>query len=137
MLAFAGGVTAAGVAAKISVDWYSTGPSLWIERVIRTHLHDVRLDSASLALFVKDSLQGNLFSRRRMRLTACIDYSIPMLSNHISVLRDKVHKLERLVLTDFLVGSNFFWITDSRLEPIIYTGPRPVCPNPFARFLPA
>ena len=45
-------------------------------------------------------------------------------------VRDEV---EREIVTDFLMGSNFFRVADPAGEPIVYFGRPTVCPNPFAR----
>jgi hypothetical protein len=37
-----------------------------------------------------------------------------------------------LVLTEFLMGSNFFRTGDTKSQPIVYSGRIPACGNPFA-----
>ena len=50
----------------------------------------------------------------------------------------KFENASRLALTQFLVNSNFFQVTDPRAEPIVYVDkpPNAACTNPFANLDP-
>ena len=45
-------------------------------------------------------------------------------------------KFNREFLTDFLLGSNFFQLTDPKTEAVEYSGLPRACSNPFAEFEP-
>jgi hypothetical protein len=46
---------------------------------------------------------------------------------------DSTELLERDILTNFLIGSNFFNLKDPKTEPIDFTGLSIACSNPFRR----
>jgi len=46
---------------------------------------------------------------------------------------DEVEQMERDILTNFLIGSNFFGLKDPKTEPIDFTGLVVACSNPFQR----
>jgi hypothetical protein len=59
------------------------------------------------------------------------DQFLPWLPAQFAKARDRLESLERHVLTEFLLGSNFFRTDDPRKETIVYSSAIPACANPF------
>ena len=114
---------------------YATGRAGWIEEVVRRNLPGVRLDEPSLAAFVRDVLRSDLLTPRKVRLIVLADSTLPALARRVPPARERIERLERLVLSEFLIGSNFFRVADARSATIFYAGKFPACGNPFARLV--
>jgi hypothetical protein len=99
--------------------------------VVRRNLPGVLIDEASIAAFVQDVLASGLLDSHKARLAVLADTTIPAL-RRIAPARERMERLERLVLTEFLMGSNFFRTGDTKSQPIVYSGRIPACGNPFA-----
>lgn len=124
--------TAAGAS---GVAWlYTDRTSAWIERTVRANLPGIALDEAALRRFVQDVRASQLFAPRLSRMTVFAHATLPWVTARVPRARRGLEKLERRVLTEFLLGSNFFQVADPRRTTIIYHGLARVCPNPFADF---
>ena len=110
---------------------YASGPAAWIADVVRRNLPGVLIDEASIATFVQHVLESDLFDSYEAPLAVLADETIPAL-RRIPPARERMERLERRILTEFLVGSNFFSGVDATLQPIVYSGTNPACGNPFA-----
>lgn len=104
----------------------------WIERVVRDNLPGINLDPASLQTFVTYMLGHERLQPPLVRATILADRFVPWLPAHISKARQGLEGLERQVLTEYLIGSNFFRVPDPKRETIIYNGAVIACRNPFA-----
>jgi hypothetical protein len=109
---------------------YASGATAWIADVVRRNLPGVFIDEASLATFVQQVLESGLLDSPKARLAVLADTTIPAL-RCIPPARERMERLERLILTEFLIGSNFFR-GDTTSQPIVYSGKIPACGNPFA-----
>jgi hypothetical protein len=105
----------------------------WIEAVVRNNLPGVRIDAVSLQRFVKEMLASPLMQSQRRRIGIAAYSQLPWLARRIRTLEEGVEITERLVLTAFLTGSNFFRVGDPKRETIEYYGGVPACGNPFVR----
>lgn len=127
----AGGAVALGIFGATSWSRLSNHRASWIESVIRDNLPGIDLDAASLQTFVSDMLASERMQRAAVRATVFADRFVPWLPASISKARDALEGLERHVLTEYLIGSNFFRVNDARRETIVYSGQAVGCTNPF------
>lgn len=125
----------AAALASASVGWAwirgAFGTEQWIEDVVRSNLPGVHFDEAALRQFVTAMGRHDWFAPSSHRLAIAADRTIPWIAARVPKVRDGLDKLERRVLTEFLIGSNFFRVTDPRAEAIVYSGPAIACGNPF------
>lgn len=103
----------------------------WIEQAVRDNLPGIDLDPASLQTFVSHMLGHERMRPVLVRATVFADRFVPWLPAHVAKARDGLAGLERHVLTEYLIGSNFFRVSDPRRETITYHGPVLACSNPF------
>lgn len=133
LLGGAASVLGVGVVGKLSFD-YLTGMEAWVEKVIRRHLSGIKLDEGSLVLFFRDIRAKGILDLPTHRLAVLVDHTVPAPLNCVAKLRHAVEGRERLVLSEFLLGSNFFRAQNPTGETITYFGRSPACGNPFAVF---
>lgn len=131
LLAGAGGVVALGVAGLVSWDRIANYRATWVENVLRENLPGHDLDPASLQAFIKDILASERLQRREVKATVFVDRFAPWIPARIAKARAGLEGLERHVLTEYLIGSNFFRVPDPRRETIVYSGIALACKNPF------
>ena len=134
LLASAGGVAVLGVAGSAMWDRYAASPASWVEQIVRRNLPGVAIDEASLTAFVRDMLAGDMLKPQAHRLAVFAYQTVPWITLRIPKARNGLEKLERKVLTEYLLGSNFFQASDPKRTRIVYHGPAIACGNPFARF---
>lgn len=134
LIAGAGGAAALGL---LGVASFSNYGATWIERVIRENLPGIDLDPASLQAFIKDMLAGERMQRKAVKVTVFADRFVPWLPAHIAKARNGLEGLERYVLTEYLIGSNFFRVPDPKRVTIVYSGIALACRNPFTYASPA
>jgi hypothetical protein len=91
------------------------------------------LDEQSLAAFVRKTLDGPMLRPRGQQFAAFAQSAAPWIANRVPKVRSALEKRERQVLTDYLLGSNFFQLSDPGRELVVYYGPPVACANPFAR----
>jgi hypothetical protein len=103
----------------------------WIERVVRDNLPGINLDPDSLQTFVKYMQSHERLQPALVRATIFADRFVPWLPAHISKARQGLEGVERHVLTEYLIGSNFFRVPDPKRETIVYSGAVIACINPF------
>ena len=106
----------------------------WIESVVREQLPGVLLDPQSLAMFVRQFAAHRDFENMRWKLAMGLDQAIPVIARRVQKAERRIERLKRRVLTEYLVGSNFFRVSDPRKEMIVYSAAIPACGNPFAVF---
>lgn len=133
LLAGVSGVGAV-VAGKWSLEQASTTVPQWIEAVVRRNLPGVRLDAESLAGFCQSTSEGPLFDSLRKRAGVAVAQTLPMAAGRVAYLADALERLERQVLTQFLLGSNFFLLADPWTETVVHHGFAAACAQPFAVF---
>jgi hypothetical protein len=131
LIAGAGGAAVLGIFGAASWGQLTNYRASWIERVVRENLPGINLDAASLQTFIKDMLASERMQRKEVKVTVFADRFVPWLPAHIGKARDGLEGLERHVLTEYLIGSNFFRIPDPKRETIVYSGMIVACRNPF------
>jgi len=131
LIAGAGGVVALGALGAASWGQLTNYRASWVERVVRENLPGIDLDAVSLQAFVKDILASERMQRKEVKVTVFADRFVPWLPAHISKARNGLEGLERYVLTEYLIGSNFFRVPDPKRETIVYSGIALACRNPF------
>lgn len=131
LIAGAGGTLAVGIFGAASLATFSNYRATWIERVVRENLPGIDLDAASLRTFIKETLTSDRMQEKIVKATVFVDRFMPWLPAHISKARDGLEGLERFVLTEYLMGSNFFRVPDPKGETIVYSGRVIACGNPF------
>lgn len=132
----AGGLCAVGAGVAGTAVWTSFRDSraAWVEDVIRRNLPGVTIDEASLQTFVSEMVSHDWLQPQMHRLSVFAQQTVPWVTARIPKARDGLEKLERRVLTEFLIGSNFFRVSDPKQETISYYGQATACPNPFVTF---
>jgi hypothetical protein len=103
----------------------------WIEQVVRDNLPGVELDPDSLQTFVQYMLGHERLQPPLVRATIFADRFVPWLPAHVSKARQGLEGVVRHVLTEYLIGSNFFRVSDPKRETIVYSGAVIACINPF------
>jgi len=103
----------------------------WVERVVRDNLPGIDLDAESLQAFIKEALASDWLQSKPVKVTLFADRFVPWLPANIAKARDGLEALERKVLTEYLIGSNFFRVPDPKREKIVYSGVIVACRNPF------
>jgi len=131
LIAGAGSAVAAAIFGAASWSELTSYRATWIERVVRDNLPDVDLDAASLRTFVTDILATERLQRKEVKAAVFADRFMPWLPPNITRARNGLEGLERNVLTEYLIGSNFFRVPDPRRETIVYSGLGLACRNPF------
>ncbi len=128
-------VVAAGVAGGIWIGSRLEGREAWIESVLWENLPGIDLDPASLAKFVSEFAQHREFDDEKSNIAVMLDQAVPGVTRKVDKADRRVDRMERLVVTEYLMGSNFFRVPDPRQETIFYAGTvGAVCGNPFAVF---
>jgi hypothetical protein len=124
---------AAGAAVVGAVAWIplKNYRATWIEQVVRDNLPGIDLDPDSLQTFVKYMLGHERLQPPLVRATIFADRFVPWLPARISKAREGLAGVERHVLTEYLIGSNFFRVPDPKRETIVYNGAVIACINPF------
>jgi hypothetical protein len=110
------GVAALALGGSLAGIRYASGRAAWVADVVRRNLPGVLIDEASIAAFVQDVLASGLLDSHKARLAVLADATIPAL-RRIAPARERMERLERLVLTEFLMGSNFFRTGDTKSQP--------------------
>ncbi|HMN45744.1 MAG TPA: hypothetical protein PKE27_14295 [Povalibacter sp.] len=106
----------------------------WIVATVRRHLPGITLDAASLQRFAEELMRHWRFQDTRQRIALWMDHALPGIARRLPKAGDRIERAERMVVSEFLTGSNFFRVADPRREVIFYAGAMPACGNPFARF---
>lgn len=130
-------IAGAALAASSGALWLAMktrDPAHWIEAVVRKHLPGVQLEVASLHTFAQRLADDPRFKARKVALAMQLDRFAAPLVRVAPEIDEKIARLERLVLTDYLASSNFFRVANPRAETIVCHGELPACGNPFAVF---
>lgn len=134
-LAATAALVAAAGSGAVWVAWHGVDREGWIELVVRKHLPNIDLDAVSLGRFTRAFARHYIFDDWRSSVALRLDYAAPRLAHSLATTRRRVSLIERLALSEFLTGSNFFRVPDPQRATIVYGGPVPACGNPFAVFL--
>jgi hypothetical protein len=127
----AAGAAALGVFGAFAWSPVKNYRATWIEQVVRDNLPGINLDPGSLQTFVSYMLGHERMRPPLVKATIFADRFVPWLPAHITKARKGLAGVERHVLTEYLIGSNFFRVREPRHEVITYHGPVIACINPF------
>jgi hypothetical protein len=130
MMVGAVGIVAAGVAGAVGIA-VGGGKYGFIEAILRRNLPGVSLSDAEIGKFV-EAYWPEFISPPRRRDAALRRLTVLA---HAMVRSDFMisEETERQILTEFLIGSNFFQLSDPKSTAIEFRGLAGACPNPFYR----
>lgn len=107
----------------------------WAMDVVRDNLPGVALDEASLRQFADDALANReLLQPKRRQILVWAACALPAVVRRVEGAKRPLEILERRVLSEFMIASNFFTVFESKAEPVAYTGRVAACGNVFARY---
>lgn len=125
----AGGVAAVGGIAFVLSDHYRG----WIRRILHRDLPGYNLEAKGLTQYM-DEYFAKQGGASQLRLFAAAEGVVdvePLLpTGKARLLREE----ERRILTNFLLGSDFFANYPNGPKEIIYSGAPKACRSPFAKF---
>jgi hypothetical protein len=130
-LLIAGGTLGLGILGAASWGVLENYRAMWVERVVRENLPGIELDPDSLQTFITAMLGHERLQRKVVKATVFANRFVPWLPASVGKARDGLDGLERFVLTEYLIGSNFFHVPDPKRATIVYTGITNPCGNPF------
>jgi hypothetical protein len=124
---------AAGGMAAVGAALFSNGYRSWVVSVLERALPGYSYDPAGLDLFVEERASSHTSALKFRLLGAAesvVDAKWIMPRRVVHYIEDE----ERGVLTDFLIGSDFFQQAPYGGRTITYNGRRTACVSPFATF---
>ncbi|WP_162917344.1 hypothetical protein [Dongia deserti] len=125
--------TAAGGAIVLGTALVVDGYRRWVMSVLRDSLPGHSFEPASLARFI-DEYESLHDEARKFRLFGAAETLLEARSLLPQRTAERIHNEERQVLTEFLVGSDFFQNRPAGVKTITYNGRAVVCRSPFAVF---
>lgn len=133
LVASAAGAVTLGAVGVIQWNGSASGRALWVENVVRKNLPGVQIDPVSLADFVREILESDLLKASSRKAALLAEQVAPWLTLRVPKIRNGLEGIERQVLTEYLLGGNFFRVSDPKREAIVYYGHATACANPFVR----
>jgi hypothetical protein len=136
--AILGTLTAAGAASAVGVYFWTIGADALIGKILSRRLPGVRIDTVSIASLSRDvqaTFSNTLVRRASLKGGALATRiaGIDALANFKLTARE-FSRLERIVLTYFIFGSNFLDVEDPQSDMITYYRMPETCQNPFAEY---
>jgi hypothetical protein len=131
-------LTGAGVASAGGAYLWMIGPDALIGKILSRRLPGVPIDAASIAVLSRD-VQAARFQKYAKRLAlkggglAASIFGIDALAQ-FELTAAEFSKLERLVLTFFILGSDFLDVKDPKSNVVTYYAAPGICPNRFAQY---
>jgi hypothetical protein len=131
-------LTATSAASAGGAYLWTIGPDALIGKILRRRLPGVRIDADSIATLSRD-VQAALFKTLARRLAlegGALATSIIGIDTvaEFPPTKTEFYRLERIVLTFFILGSNFLDVRDPKLNPVSYYTAPGACPNRFAKY---
>lgn len=124
---------AAGGTAALGAVLVGNGYRSWVLGVLRQALPGYVYDPAGLDLFIEES-QSRYASAMKFRLFGAAESVVDARSLLPQRMTRRVENAERDLLTDFLVGSDFFQLYPHGARTITYSGRPAACASPFVVF---
>ena len=122
----AGGLAVAGAGVFALTDNYHG----WVSNVLHRALPGYTLEPKGLALFIDEHFANQM--SRKLRLIAAVEGVVDVTPIMPTKMADRIAAQERAILTEFLVGSDFFKNYPMGSKQITYGGKRSACVSPFA-----
>jgi hypothetical protein len=118
--------------------FWTLGPDALISKILTRRLPSMRIDKASIAALSRD-VQADRFHSvvRKLALgggaLAANFVGIDALAQ-FKPTATQFAQLERVVITLFILGSDYLNVKDPKLDLVTYGAIPEVCPNPFAQY---
>jgi hypothetical protein len=132
-------LTAAGAAsAGGAYFWTIIGPEVLIGKILSRRLPGVRTDASSIAALTRD-VEAVFFKTPVRKLTleggalAATIIGVGPLAK-FPLTAAEFYRLERIVLTFFILGSDFLTVKDPKSDLVTYNAVPDACPNPWAQY---
>jgi hypothetical protein len=131
-------LTAASAASAGGAYFWTIGPEALIGKILRRRLPGIRTDAVSLAALSRD-VQAIFFKTpvRKLALEggalAAMIVGIDPFSQ-LQVTAAEFYRLERIVLTFFILGSDYLDVKDPKADLVTYYAAPAACPNRFAQY---
>ena len=122
----AGGVAIAGGGAFVLTDNYHG----WVSDVLHRSLPGYTLEPKGLALFIDEHFAHR--KSRKRRLLAAAEGVVDLKPILPPKMAQRIAAEERQILTDFLIGSDFFRNSPGGSKLVTYGGKPTACVSPFA-----
>jgi hypothetical protein len=135
---FLAAVTAFATALGSGFYVWSQGSEFLIGQILARRLPGVRLDSASVKALSRDVLEDRFHSvGRKIALQggviAARVVGVDALSR-LELTAAQFLQLERVVVTLFILGSDYLSLNNPKSDVATYQGIPDACPNPFAEY---
>jgi hypothetical protein len=129
----------AGVASAGGLYFWTNGVDGLIGKILARRLPDLRIDAASIAALSRDVQATGVFKTlvRSLALeTTALAASIVGvdLLARFKLTATEFSRLERLVLTPFILGSNYLDVSDPTSDLVTYYKAPGICGNRFAQY---
>jgi hypothetical protein len=124
----AGGLVALGGGAFVLTDNYHG----WVSSILHRSLPGYTVEPKGLGLFIEEHFAHQ--KSRKKRLFAAAEGLVDLTPIMPAGMATHVAAQERAILTDFLIGSDFFQHFPNGPKEITYRGKPTACVSPFARF---
>jgi hypothetical protein len=124
----AGGIAVAGGGIFVLTDHYHG----WVSSVLHRALPGYTLEPKGLALFIDEHFAHQ--KSRKLRLLAAAEGVVDLTPIMPAGMAAHMAAQERSMLTDFLIGSDFFRNFPKGPKQITYGGKPTACVSPFAVF---
>jgi hypothetical protein len=131
-------LTAAGAASAGGVYFWKVGPDALISKILNRRFPGVRINAASIPALTRDlkaakfqtfgrrlGLEGGARVANVVGLDALAKWKLTAM---------QFSKLERRVVTLFILGSDFLDVGDPKSDLVTYVAAPEVCPNRFAEY---
>jgi hypothetical protein len=123
----AGGLAVFGGAAYVVTDQGHA----WVREILHRGLPGYTLESRGLALFIDQYFADK---NRKLKAFAAVEGVFNVKWAVPAGVAKEADEQERMILTDFLLGSDFFANYPPGPKQITYSGMPAACVSPFARF---
>lgn len=106
----------------------------WIEATLRRALPGYDLEPTGLARFVEDYNARKEGGGLKLRVFAAAERLVDANWALPAKMASDVEEEERRIVSDFLLGSDFFQTYPNGAKTVTYGGPAEACGSPFATF---
>jgi hypothetical protein len=124
----AGGLAVVGGGVFLLTDNYHG----WVKSILRRSLPGYAIEPKGLTLFIDEHFAHR--KSHKKRLLAAAEGVADLKPIMPAAMARRFMEEERVILTDFLVGSDFFQNYPGGPKEITYSGKPAACVSPFARF---
>lgn len=131
-------LTSVGAVSAGGVYSWRMGPDTLIRKILSHRLPGIRVDAASIAALSRDVERDRFhsFPRKLALESGALAASIMGIDAlaQFKPTATQFAQLERVVITLFILGSDYLSVKDPKFDLITYSAVPEVCPNPFAQY---